>query len=216
MRIALLGATGRTGGELMKQAPAAGHEVVAHVRRTEALGAHPSLTVVGSQLDDTATLTTALVGGEAVAVTLGPKISEHSAAIMQTAIPAAITSAKATRVNRVVVLCALGVGETFANSSHPYRFGCRTFLAGNFRDHDTGESQLAGTGLTWTTAHPGPLCNRPRTTPSTCGRRPRTQDARRCSHQPGSRRGDDARLDRRPGDVRQADAARLRRADRLR
>lgn len=39
MRIALLGATGRTGGEYLEQALAAGPEVVGYVRRPEALEA---------------------------------------------------------------------------------------------------------------------------------------------------------------------------------
>lgn len=163
MRIALLGATGRTGTEFMEQALAAGHEVVAYVRRPEALEARPRLTVVGGQLDDEASLKSAVADCDAVAVTLGPKISQRNAPIMVTAVPAVIAAAKENGVQRVVVLSALGAGATFDNTRYPYRFGCRTFLAAPFRDHVAGESQLVGSGLDWTTVHPGPLSDAPRT-----------------------------------------------------
>lgn len=163
MKIALLGATGRTGTEFMEQALAAGHQIVAYVRRPEALAARPGLSVIGGQLDDREALNGALSGCDAVAVTLGSKISHPGEPIMATAIPSVIAAAKANGVKRVMVLSALGVGDTFANTRYPYRFGCRTFLAANFRDHVAGESQLLGSGLDWTTVHPGPLSDAPRT-----------------------------------------------------
>jgi uncharacterized protein YbjT (DUF2867 family) len=161
MRIALLGATGRTGTEFMTRALAQGHEVVAYVRRPEALEARPGLTVVGGQLDDAATLTRAMTGCDAVAVTLGPKVSRPNEPIMQAAIPSVITAAQAAGTSRVVVLSALGAGSTLANTRYPYKLVARTFLAGNFRDHVAGESQLENSGLTWTTIHPGPLIGAP-------------------------------------------------------
>lgn len=163
MEIAVIGATGRTGGELVDQALEAGHGVVAYVRRPEAMEPKPGLTVVGGQLNDTEALAEAITGCDAVAITLGPKVSEASKPLMQIAIPAVIEAAQKAKVNRILVLSALGVGSTFDNTRYPYRFGVRTFLRGNFRDHLAGESQLSGSGLRWTTLHPGPLSNGPRT-----------------------------------------------------
>lgn len=163
MKIALLGATGRTGTAVLDQALAAGHEIVAYVRRPEALEDRPGVRVVGGGLEDRAVLTEAVAGCDAIVVTLGPTLREHSAPIMARAIPSVITAARAQGVQRVIVLSALGVGETFANTRYPYRLGCRTFLAANFRDHVTGESQLLGSGLDWTTLHPGPLSDAERT-----------------------------------------------------
>ena len=163
MKIAVLGATGRTGSELVTQALAAEHEVVAYVRHPEAMDPKPGLTIVGGQLDDKAALAKALTGCHAVAITLGPKISRPNAPIMQVAIPETIAAAKEAEVGRIIVLSALGVGNTYQNTRYPYRFGCRTFLRGNFEDHLAGESQLMDSGLDWTTIHPGPLSNGPRT-----------------------------------------------------
>ena len=50
-----------------------------------------------------------------------------------------------------------------ANTRYPYKFGATTFLKGNFADHEAGESQLRASNLDWTTLHPGPLMNGPRT-----------------------------------------------------
>lgn len=163
MRIAVLGANGRTGREFTQQALAADHQVVAYVRRPETIEPRPGLTVVGGELDDGAALAGAIAGCDAVAITLGPKVTQPGAAIMQIAVPEVITAANKQQVRRVVVLSALGAGETFANTRYPYRFGCRTFLASAFRDHVAGESQLVGSGLDWTTIHPGPLSDAPRT-----------------------------------------------------
>ncbi|WP_261805961.1 SDR family oxidoreductase [Lapidilactobacillus luobeiensis] len=49
------------------------------------------------------------------------------------------------------------------NTRYPYKFGAATFLKGNFADHEAGESQLRASDLNWTTIHPGPLMNSPRT-----------------------------------------------------
>ncbi|WP_432192549.1 NAD(P)-dependent oxidoreductase [Streptomyces sp. bgisy027] len=163
MRIAVVGATGRTGKELVSQALADGHEVVAYVRRPEAVAPTPGLTVVGGQLDDEVALTDALGGCAAVAVALGNPVTKASAPLMQIAMPTVIAAAKGAGVRRVVVLSALGVGATLANARYPYRFGCRTFLAGAFRDHHAGESLLESSGLDWTTIHPGPLFDGART-----------------------------------------------------
>lgn len=163
MRIAVMGASGRTGRELVKQALAGGHEVVAYVRRPEAVTPMSGLTVVGGQVDDEAALTEALDLCDAVTVALGNPISRASAPLMQIAMPSVIAATKRTGVRRVVVLSALGVGATLANTRYPYRFGCRTFLAGAFRDHVAGESLLESSSLDWTTIHPGPLFDGPRT-----------------------------------------------------
>ncbi|WP_436701936.1 NAD(P)-dependent oxidoreductase [Nocardioides sp. BYT-33-1] len=163
MRIALLGATGKTGSEVLNQALAAGHSVVAYARRPDAVTRAPGVSVVSGQLDDVDSLITALEGCDAVVVTLGPKVRDRNKPLLAFAIPAVIQAARNAGVKRIVVLSALGVGATIANTRYPYRFGASTFLKGNFVDHDAGESLLTDSGLDWTTVHPGPLFNGART-----------------------------------------------------
>lgn len=159
MVIAVVGATGRTGGEFVNQAIAAGHKVIAYVRRPEAVIPIPGLSVVEGQIDEVEVMSGAFSGCDAVVITLGPKISQASAPLMSIAVPTAIQAAQKAGVKRILVLSALGVGATLANTRYPYRLGCRTFLKGNFIDHNAGESQLADSSLNWTTFHPGPLFN---------------------------------------------------------
>ncbi len=157
MKIMIIGATGRTGTEVMNQALEAGHEVIAYVRRPEALQPRKKLKIVGGQLTDQELMRKTASGCDAIVATLGPKISDRNAKLMTTAVPEIISAAKKANVDRIVILSALGVGETLKNTRYPYRMGAKTFLKGNFTDHSNGESQLNHSGLKWTTIHPGPL-----------------------------------------------------------
>lgn len=57
MKLVVLGATGRTGLEIVKQALGQGHEVTAYVRNPAKLTlSHPKLRVVQGELDDPARL----------------------------------------------------------------------------------------------------------------------------------------------------------------
>jgi uncharacterized protein YbjT (DUF2867 family) len=159
MKILVIGATGRTGSEFVKQAASAGHQVVAYVRRPEAITPSSHVTAVNGQLDDSKKLSRAAFGCDAIVVTLGPKVSQRNAKLMAMAIPMIIKAAKSAQIKRVIVLSALGAGRTIANTRYPYKLGADTFLKGNFADHEAGESVLRASGLDWTTLHPGPLMN---------------------------------------------------------
>lgn len=72
-RITVFGATGGTGKQLVKQALAAGYEVVAYVRDPSKLDMnHERLTVVSGELSDQASIENAIRGADAVLSTLGP------------------------------------------------------------------------------------------------------------------------------------------------
>lgn len=157
MRVAVLGATGRTGRAFTAAALAAGHEIVAYARRPEAVIRADGVRVFGGPLDDGEAMTAALAGCAAVVVTLGPKITRAGEPVMRTAMPAVIQACRAAGVPRVVVLSALGVGETLSATRFPYRLAVRTVLTVPFHDHVVGEGLLVGSGLDWTTIHPGLL-----------------------------------------------------------
>ncbi len=71
MKLAILGATGRTGRHLLKLALDAGHQVRALARRAEALPPHPALTVIQGELRSPAFGET-VEGCDAVLSALGP------------------------------------------------------------------------------------------------------------------------------------------------
>lgn len=159
MKIAVVGATSQTGSELVSQALAAGHEVVAYVRRPEAIEPTPDLRIVGGQIDEVENLSNAFTGCDAIVLILGWKLGQPFVPLYSIATPAIIAAANAVGVKRVIVQSALGAGDTLRNTRYPYRFGCRTFLRESLADHQAGEALLTDSGLNWTTIHPGPLVN---------------------------------------------------------
>lgn len=163
MKLLIIGANGRTGRELTTQAIEAGHQVIAYVRHHGQLIEGKQLTIKIGDLNNVSALTKAMKGCDAVLVTLGNPITKSSAPLFSFAIPNIILAMENAGVNRIVSLSALGVGETYANTRLPYSLGAKSFLKGNFADHERGEEQLKLTRLNWTTVHPGPLFNGPRT-----------------------------------------------------
>ena len=74
MRIAIFGATGDTGRQLVEQALAAGHYVVAYVRNPSKLNiSHERLKVIQGELADEPLIESAVSGADAVISALGPR-----------------------------------------------------------------------------------------------------------------------------------------------
>jgi uncharacterized protein YbjT (DUF2867 family) len=157
MKVLVIGATGRTGQELVKQSLGKGYEVRVYVRRPEAVPSQKNLEICTGKLDDIKTLTAALRNVDAVLMALGNSMSNRNDKLFEWVIPNIIQSMKTANIKRIVSLSALGVGNTFDNTRYPYRFGARSFLKGNFEDHLAGEIHFKDSGLDWTTVHPGPL-----------------------------------------------------------
>ena len=160
MKLFLIGATGRTGSEIVKQALINNDEIVAYVRTPSKLNINdPKLTIVKGQLNDVDTMAAAMRGCEAVLVTLGNPISNSSGKLFSFAIPDIIKAMDQAKIKRLISLSALGVDTTLTNTRYPYRMGAKGFLKSNFADHEAGESKLKNSDLNWTTVHPGPLFN---------------------------------------------------------
>lgn len=74
MKIAIFGATGETGRQLVEQALAAGYQVVAYVRNPSKLNTkHENLTIVQGELADQAIIERAVSAADAVISVLGPR-----------------------------------------------------------------------------------------------------------------------------------------------
>lgn len=71
MKIAVIGANGRTGRLFVEMALAAGHQVVAGVHRQSRLPAHPRLTVVPCDAIQPREVTSLLKGARAVVMLIG-------------------------------------------------------------------------------------------------------------------------------------------------
>src|SRR6202521_71231 len=100
MKLAVLGATGRTGRLVVEQALAAGHTVTALVRSPEKLTtSNSNLRVVTGKATDTSDVSRALEGADAVISTLGGKGS-----VIADSTQAIVAAAREAGVSRVVLL----------------------------------------------------------------------------------------------------------------
>jgi uncharacterized protein YbjT (DUF2867 family) len=161
----VLGATGATGREVVRQAIGAGHRLTAYGRRPGDLPVDdPALTIVTGDVTDVEALAVALPQHDAVISTLGvprgPRTLRNNTLIARST-RALVGAADRTGVRRVVMLSAFGVGDSYQKASLFARFLYRTVVADIFRDKQEGESTLRASDLDWTLAYPVTLNNKP-------------------------------------------------------
>lgn len=144
MRFVVLGATGGTGREVVRQALGEGHEVVAFVRRPEALEPQPGLTVVGGTLDDVAGLTDALDSADALICCIGPRDPRAFVRgdVIARAVDTAIAAMNSAGVRRLVVMSALGAGDTAEVTPTAIKLPARTFMRATYADKEKAEQRL--------------------------------------------------------------------------
>ncbi|MFE5706602.1 hypothetical protein CJ179_26400 [Rhodococcus sp. ACS1] len=165
MKLALIGATGGTGLQIIDQAIDRGHHVVAYCRRPDALTPRPGLTIVGGHLDDRDALAAALSGADAVLCTIGPKAGlagMFGVTVMQDNLPLITSAMRDAHIDRLILLSAYGVGDTARTASPLARFAYKTLVASAYRDKEISETALAAAGLDVTRVLPvilddGPL-----------------------------------------------------------
>jgi len=107
MKIAIFGATGETGRQLVEQALAAGHEVVTYVRNPVKLGiSSERLKVIQGKLANEPLIESAVTGADAVISTLGPRGGSKNKPITQ-GMQNIIAAMKKQNVHRLVITSTL-------------------------------------------------------------------------------------------------------------
>lgn len=162
MKIAVIGATGETGRLVVDQAIQRGHEVIAYVRRPEALEKKQGLSIVAGQLDNQAAFQSAIKGVDAVLCCLGT-CSLFNVEIMQQNLPLVTAAMQGAGVKRLVLLSAYGVGETAKSASLPAWVAYKTLMASVYKDKEKSEAVLRQTPLKVTGIYPVILTNDPLT-----------------------------------------------------
>ena len=111
MIIAIFGGTGSTGKELVKQALAAGNDVVAYVRNPSKLGiTHEHLTIVKGELCDHALIERTVSGAGAVISVLGPRGDSKNKPLTQ-GMQNIIAAMKNRGVRRLIIASTLSVED---------------------------------------------------------------------------------------------------------
>ncbi|WP_030811617.1 NAD(P)-dependent oxidoreductase [Streptomyces sp. NRRL F-2799] len=166
MRLTVFGATGGVGGELVRQALDAGHEVTAVVRDPARLTATGKrLRVVQADLSDPEALRGAVAGRDAVLSGLGAR-SRKAAGVTARLTRAVLAAMAAEDVRRLVIVSAAPVGpapEDDGFLDRALRSVVSAALKDVYADLRETEAELARSTTEWTSVRPPRLLDRPLT-----------------------------------------------------
>jgi putative NADH-flavin reductase len=161
-RLFVLGATGRTGQQVVAQALAAGHRVTVLARQPSSVPADARVTVgIGRLPEDGARLTAALPGHDAVISCLGRGASLRAEALIQRSVPAMLSAMQGAGVRRLIFTSAIGVGAAYPDAPLFSRLVIRVLLRDLYADKVIGEDLIVRSGLDWTIVQPAQLTNGP-------------------------------------------------------
>jgi putative NADH-flavin reductase len=163
MKLALLGATGKTGGHALEYALAAGHHVRVLVRTPARLTTtHERLEVVQGDATKVEDCARVVHGCDAVVAALGPP-GLGATTLRQDAARALAAAMKQQGVRKIVWLSALGVGDNIAQakrSSWLATMFIKLVLKKTYVDADAAEQVLRASGLDYVLCRPPQLTNR--------------------------------------------------------
>jgi uncharacterized protein YbjT (DUF2867 family) len=169
MRILIIGASKGTGALAVQAALERGHEVTAFARSPEGLEIqHPKLTKVKGDFHISQDVERAVPGHDAVIVTAsaggGLASFKEDPTYFSRGTALVIQSMRASGVPRLVVLSAIGVGETKKISgwiAEKFLFGM--LFKFPYTDHERQEQDARQSGLEWVIARPARLTDGPAT-----------------------------------------------------
>lgn len=158
VKLAVVGSTGRTGREVVHQALARGHHVLAWARTPDKLAVdHPQLSTI--QVDVlTSDLQPALQDVDAVIVCLGGaqlKDSSTRSQGTQRIVQAMIEH----KVPRIVVVSSAGVGDSINQLDEQGKHVVQNIIKEAVEDHGRQEAIVQQSDLQWTILRPGGLSN---------------------------------------------------------
>ena len=163
MKLVVFGATGKTGQEIVKQSLAQGYEVTAFVRDPSKMALErDDLKIMTGDIFEFTAVTQAIQGQDAVICSLGT--SELGKTTVRFEGTANITKAmKENHVNRLVVVSAMGVAESWSTLSIVNKLFFATLLRSSRQDHEEQEVVVKESDLDWTIIRPSGLTDTPQT-----------------------------------------------------
>ena len=149
MKLFVMGATGRTGQEVVQQAIARGHYVTAFVRSPESITLrNERLTVLKGNAMDENELSEAMQNHDAVISTLGPREVFKPGSLLNDSAIATSRAMQRSGVKRLVVLSAAAHFPGIPNRIASF------ILRNHMRDSLAMEKIVQANGLDWTIARP--------------------------------------------------------------
>jgi uncharacterized protein YbjT (DUF2867 family) len=163
LRILIIGATGGTGRQLVKQALDQGHQVTALVRKPAKLRVeHPNLRVIKGNVLDYASVESAVRGQSAVVCALGHKRLFYPTRILSEGTRNILRAMKACNVPRFICESSLGIGNSVGRAGLLTTFLAVPFiLPFYFWDKVRQEEVIAASDADWVIVRPSTLTNGP-------------------------------------------------------
>ena len=164
MNLLIIGATGGTGRELVKQALGQGHSVIAFVRNPSKIDIqHPNLMIAQGDVLDYSSVENAMRGKDAVLSALGHKKWFIKTSILSEGTKNIIAAMEKLGVKRFICETSLGVGDSRGRLGLYYTlFVIPVIVFFYFRDKKLQERFIKESSLDWTIVRPGQLTNGPR------------------------------------------------------
>lgn len=164
MKLAIFGATGKTGIELVKQAIDKGHHVTAFVRNPDSMEIEDNkLNLLTGDVFDAIGVSQAIQGQDAVICALGSGSDLSKTTVRTAGTINIIKGMNDHKVKRFFAVTAMGVGESWNNLSLLNKFFFAVLLKSSREDHEAQESAINASGLDWTIIRPSGLTEKPRT-----------------------------------------------------
>lgn len=164
MRLLILGATGKTGRLLVRQALDRGHTVTAFARHpADVTAQHPQLRVAQGDILDRESIDAAVQNQDAVLSALGVETLRANT-ILSDGTRNVIAAMQRHGPRRLIVISSLGVGESAGQLGWLYnRLLIPLLLRNIFADKELQERYIVRSDLDWTIVRPGALSNGART-----------------------------------------------------
>ena len=161
MKLLVVGGTGGTGRELIKQALEQGHTLTALVRKPQKLKiAHSNLQVIKGNVLDVEKVEEVVAGHEAVLSALGHKRFFIKTSILSKGTKNIIQAMEKENVNRFICVTSLGINDSRFKLGLYYTLFVIPFIVFfYFLDKAKQEKIIQSSTLNWTIVRPGQLIN---------------------------------------------------------
>lgn len=165
MRLAIFGATGGTGEQVVRQALAAGHQVTAFARRPDALRTvFPQLHIVQGDIDDCHAVHQAVADTDGVLSALGSRTMKAATTVYSTGTTTILTAMQKAGTRRFVGVSAAPVAPATHTSlveRHVVHPLLHRSYGGGYNDMRRMEDLLAASECDWTVFRPPRLTDKP-------------------------------------------------------
>lgn len=164
MRMLVIGATGGTGREIVREALSRGYQVNALARAAaEAAPLLPGADIIGGDARDALAVAKALAGCHGVISALGTKPALlHEETLLSVATRIVIDEMQKLGITRLVCVTGIGAGDSRGHGGFLYDHIAQPLLLRSvYDDKDRQEEEIRASGLDWTIVRPTALSDGP-------------------------------------------------------